>query len=128
MMVRSGNTTYGTLAFALLCMALLLPVGGQAQSANVGAQQWEEIPVSFEVRRLLKQDIFVQWDGDTVYVPMLRVFDLLDLKVEADFADSLFRGFVISRDNSYRIDLGQGEAGTWLDSIPLEQTDYYIGE
>lgn len=128
MMVRSGNTTYGTLAFALLCMALLLPVGGQAQSANVGAQQWEEIPVSFEVRRLLKQDIFVQWDGDTVYVPMLRVFDLLDLKVEADFADSLFRGFVISRDNSYRIDLGQGEARTWLASIPLEPTDYYIGE
>ncbi|MBD3331463.1 hypothetical protein GF356_01330 [candidate division GN15 bacterium] len=114
-------------AGVLIAAFMLCTAESQAQPAGQGVKQWEEIPVSFEVRRLLKQDIFVQWDGDTVYVPLLRVFDLLDLKVEADFTDSLFRGFVIDRDNSYRLDLGQGEARTWLTTMPITPADYYLG-
>jgi hypothetical protein len=114
--------------FLLVGTAICLGLTNEsrAQSGADSQDRWEEIPVSFEVRRLLKEDIFVQWDGDTVYVPLLRVFSLLDLKVEANFADSSFRGFVISRDNSYRIDLRQQEARTWLGSVPLTSQGYYL--
>ena len=68
----------------------------------------EEIVVNFSVPRLINQDIFVLYDGETVYLPLLTIFDLLGIHVEADFAHKRFHGDFISPDNPYVIDLSEG--------------------
>lgn len=83
---------------------LLVTVCGTAMSATVD-QIFEEVPVNFRVRHLINKDIFVQYDGEHIYLPVIEIFNQLDLKIDADLKNKRFKGFVISSKNKYDIDL-----------------------
>ena len=80
----------------VLLPALAVPVG--AQSAGNTPREFEEIVVSFEIPKLLREDIFVQFDGETVYLPLISVFSLLDINIDADMGKQNFSGFFIDED------------------------------
>jgi hypothetical protein len=75
----------------------LSPAHGQGQSA------FEEITVSFEVPRLVSKDIFVHYDGTTVYLPVSDVFRLLDISVSSDAGHTRIEGFFVVKDKRYEL-------------------------
>lgn len=87
--------------------AAVIPLLGVLWPATIHSQerQIEEIVVTFNVDRLINKDMFVQYDGWNIYLPLTEVFRLLDLNIVADFRGQLFTGFVISPDQRYEIDL-----------------------
>jgi hypothetical protein len=99
----------------------ILPKDVFAQSRN-----FEEIVVSFEIPQLVKNDIFVQYDGNTIYLPLVEIFNILDLTIEPDFKNQKFSGFVITKDRRFTIDLKNLKAKTSGKEWPLIRTDYYL--
>ena len=60
-------------------LLVLLCSAASAQIQPSQRVEFEEIVVSFEVPRLVQADLFVQFDGQTVYLPLVRLFELLDI-------------------------------------------------
>jgi hypothetical protein len=85
--------------------AVVLTLVGLFQSGAAQEPMREEIVVGFEIPRLLKQDIFVQYDGETVYVPLIEVFTLLDYSVKADLANERIGGSLAVQSEKFLIDL-----------------------
>lgn len=90
------------------------------------AQEVEEIVVGFQVHRLIEKDIFARYDGTSLYLPVLEIFSLLELNIEADFAQRKFSGFLISRGNKYEIDLTRSMGKCEGRSLQLSSDDYVI--
>jgi len=118
-------------SFALL-LILLIAVSDTSMSATTD-QIFEEIPVNFRVRHLINRDIFVQYDGEHIYLPIIEIFNQLDLKIDADIKNKRFRGFVISSKNKYDIDLERlrveypgGKLQIEPDQFVLTTTDLYL--
>jgi hypothetical protein len=85
----------------------------------------EEIVIGFEIPRLLKQDIFVQYDGETVYVPLLEVFALLNLNVKADLPNERISGSLAELSDKFLIDLTRFHVKAPGVERDLLHTDYY---
>jgi len=85
----------------------------------------EEIVVGFEIPRLLKQDIFVQYDGETVFVPLIEVFSLLDFKVKADLANERISGSLADQSEKYLVDLTRFQIKAPGVERDLLRPDYY---
>ncbi|MEW6412752.1 MAG: hypothetical protein AB1483_09805 [Candidatus Zixiibacteriota bacterium] len=99
-------------------------------SAQINASQsrnFEEIVISFEVPKLVQQDLFVQYDGHTVYLPLVKVFSLLDINIEADLEKKRFQGFFISKDQHYEFDLANFRIKALGKEYPYLASDYYVG-
>ena len=90
-------------------IGLILAVGlSVAMRPSAGFSQeavLEEIVVGFEIPRLVKKDIFVQYDGTTVFVPLIEVFGLLDLQVQADLANERISGQLADKSEKFVVDL-----------------------
>ncbi len=117
------------LTFTAVLAALVFAAG--SVSAQINASQnrtFEEIVVSFEVPKLIQQDLFVQFDGHTVYLPLVKIFNLLDLNIEADMEQRKFYGFFISKDQKYEIDLSNFRIKALGKEYPYLASDYYLGE
>lgn len=84
----------------------------------------EEIVVSFDVPQLLSRDIFVQYDGRTIYLPLSEIFGLLDLTLDANFKAGKFSGSVINKDHKFTLDLNASKARLAHRELPLAQSDY----
>ena len=84
----------------LLVLALLIAT--LAGMANAGSTI-EEITVNFEVPRLASKDIFVRYDGSTVYLPFTEIFRILDLNVGTDADRTQIEGFFVTKDRKYEI-------------------------
>lgn len=82
---------------------LLLSFSGAAIFSQAG--QLEEIVVSYEVPRLTVQDLIVQYDGKTVYLPLIEVFSALGINIRADFAQKLFTGQYYKDNGYYELNL-----------------------
>ena len=93
-----------TAIFWLVIFLLSFTVTDISVSATVD-QIFEEIPVNFRVRHLINKDIFVQYDGVNIYLPIIEIFEQLDLRIDADIKNQRFKGFIISSKNKYDIDL-----------------------
>ncbi len=78
-------------------MAVILPACALAGTAL------EEITVSFEVPRLTTKDIFVHYDGSTVYLPVTEVFRLLDVNVGTDPDRTRIEGFFVTKNQRYEL-------------------------
>jgi len=121
-----------TAVFWLVIFFLQFIVAEISLSATVD-QVFEEIPVNFRVRHLLNKDIFVQYDGEHIYLPLIEIFNQLDLKIDADLKNKRFKGFVISSKNKYDIDLenlkveySDGKLQLAPDQFVLTTTDLYL--
>jgi len=96
--------------FKLLAAAFglsLLAIPLAAQDAD-----YEEIVVNFDIPRLLNSDIFVQYSGQTVYLPVIDIFTLLEISVDHDPESKHISGFMFSKKMEYDIDLNQNEVRT----------------
>lgn len=98
----------------------------QAQINQEHSREVEEIVISFEVPKLLQKDIFVQYDGHTVFVPLVEIFSLLDININVDPEKRLFQGFYITKDNSYEFDLSSYRIKALGKDYPYLASDYYV--
>ncbi len=120
-----AGMAHGRAAARIGAVALL--VGALLSSTTYGQERrLEEIVVNFEVRKLVDRDIFVWFDGQTIFVPVIGVFDLLDLNITADLPNRQLSGFLFSRDNKYRIDLQKNVAKLRGKEYSLTAADYYL--
>ncbi|MEE8576712.1 MAG: hypothetical protein V3T31_05605, partial [candidate division Zixibacteria bacterium] len=64
------------LSLVLLIIALsLMPSASSAQD------DFEEIVISFEIQRIISRDLFVLYDGQTIYLPMVEMFGMMGINV-----------------------------------------------
>jgi len=82
--------------------AVTVPSVGYSQESML-----EEIVVGFEVPKLISKDIFVQYDGTTVFVPVIEVFGILDYNVQADLAMERISGHLADKSDKFLIDLSR---------------------
>ncbi len=111
----------------LLCpLASLLATQAWSQTAPAQDRELEEIVVVLDIPRLLRQDVIVQYDGESVYFPLTELFGLLELNIEPDFRTRRFRGFLITRDNKYEINLADMTASARGRRQKLELNDFVL--
>ena len=113
MMTKPSTRTAILVAVAILAFGVLEP---KAQN-----REFEEIVVTFQVPRLLEQDLFVFYDGHDVFVPLAEVFGLLDINCRREVPGRRYSGFFISTDQRYQVDAAQLE-------INLADHVHQIGE
>lgn len=114
--ISNKKIKYWCLFFILLELIFTAPASTQIPMT-------EEIVVRFEVPRLFQKDIEAHYGDTTLYLPLIEIFSLLDMNVEADFADSVFSGSFISRDKKYEINLSRGRAKFSGNEIELKSGD-----
>lgn len=91
-----------------------------ARNANL-----EEIVLDFEAQRLFKVDIFAQYDGDTIYLPLVKVLRQLDMNVTVDFINAKFKGSLTARKQRFEIDVRKNRVKTPFADYTLQSRDYY---
>ena len=116
-------TAFPRIPSLLLAAGLLVLLASSAAAQEEDYR--EEIVVGFEIPKLAKQDIFVQYDGKTVYVPLIEVFGVLGFKVEADLNNDRISGFINDRSQKYVIDLIRFKITTWEREYELLRPEYY---
>lgn len=107
--------------WGLVVFLLLLASAGAAQNTS------EEIVISVEIPRLMSADVFVQYDGRTIFLPLTELFRLLDFNVTSDLSRRSFGGFTYSKDNRFEIDLAAGQAVVGKQKFPLAADEYLLG-
>ena len=70
--------------------------------------RFEEIVVNFDIPKLINTDISVQYDVQTIYLPLLEVFRLLEANCVPDHEAGRIHGYIVSPQDSFSIDLKQG--------------------
>ncbi len=98
---------------------LILTVSARAQQP-----QHEEIVVTFEVQRLLKSDLFVLYDGQSIFLPLIETFRMLDLNAQVDLNNQIAYGFFINQNQRYELDLKAHVARSHLGEFALAPSDY----
>ena len=111
-----------------LAGCILVTIAVLVTGAPVSAQDepYEEIVIGLEIPKLVHRDIIVQYDGRMIFLPLTEIFDMLDVNLEADFEERVFKGFLISRDNKYTLDLDKGQAKVGGQKYPLEPHRYIL--
>jgi hypothetical protein len=116
----------------LSCLALALvsltppKSKAQAQDAPIAFQKLEEIVVTFNVPRLFQRDMFVMYDGKTVYLPMTEVFELLDFSVTPDFQAKKLVGFIMNRNNTFELDFSLLTARMPSKEVHFDSSDFVL--
>lgn len=65
----------------------------------------EEIVINFRIGRIINKDLVVRYKNQTILLPLLEVFDLLDMSAKVDFRSKKISGQMISKDHSFEIDV-----------------------
>ncbi len=108
---------------ALAAMILLLTLGVATSSK---AQRTEEIIVKIDIPRLLQKDVFAHYDGQTIYVPLIDFFSLIEVQVDADFSGKKFSGQYLSENNEFEINLNKYEAKCFKRELIIDSTWYVL--
>lgn len=109
-------------------LLVLLTSGIQAQIYPEVELELEEIVISFEVPKAVVSDVFVMYDGKTVYLPLVKVFTLLDINIKADFLTRKIDGFYLTKDKRFEFDLVKNQINVFGQEIPYLASNYYFGE
>lgn len=96
-------------------------ITGQPKAAEL-----EEIAVSFEVPKILTKDIFVRYDGVSMYLPIVEIFQLLDINVRIDPQTKALSGFFLNRENVYVVDPKGFKATVRSSEYPLLPSDCFV--
>lgn len=115
------SKTRVSLLLALTALLSLLPM-------TLLAEEAEEIAVTLDIPRLLSQDILVRYDGQTVYLPFIEIFTLLEFNVQSDLSGRRIYGFIMSKKDDYEIDLDKMTATVRGKTTYLRQSDFYSGD
>jgi len=107
-----------------LFLVIMLGAGPVVKGQN---PPLEEIVVSFEVPRLVTQDIIVQYDGATVYLPLIEIFSYLGVNIQADFSRKIFSGQYYTDNEEYELNLNLLKFKYHGGEIVLNRADFYIG-
>ena len=81
--------------FVALVAALIMITG-----VNYGfcrSPQVEEIIVRFEIPKLAARDIIALYDGKDIYLPLVEIFQLLDVNIKVEFDKGKFSGKYFSK-------------------------------
>ncbi|MFH2035443.1 MAG: hypothetical protein ABIJ45_03490 [Candidatus Zixiibacteriota bacterium] len=111
--------------FRLSLFIALLIVVIMAPYANSGDQEFEDIVISFEIPKLMQKDIIAQYDGKSLFLPLIEIISLLDIKVEKDFENGLFSGSYIG-DDKFKINIPKQKAECQGRSVSFENEDYNL--
>ena len=112
----------------LTVILLSISLDISAQTYQTSAQDLEEIVVSFEVPKAVGSDIFVMYDGTTVYLPLVKIFTLLDINIKADFTGKKIEGFYLQKDNQFSFDMARNQINVFGEEIPYLASNYYFGD
>ncbi len=116
----SGQTSKimkaGCIILAGLLWILATPVFAQ--------YDFEEIVVNFDVARLVNTDIFAQYDGKTIYLPVIELFNLLELNVTHTPVSRQISGYFIYKDQNYTIDLEYGKLTSFAGEFDIPREAY----
>ncbi len=128
MIAALRNSIYGMIrSLAVICLAVMvMPSTGSAQTGML-----EEIVVGFEVPKLVTKDIFVQYDGSTVFVPVIEVFSILEFQVQADLASERISGEIPDRfgdKEKFLVDLTRFNVKALGTERSLLRSDYYLDD
>ncbi|MCH9032536.1 MAG: hypothetical protein IIB00_09805, partial [candidate division Zixibacteria bacterium] len=128
--MRNRRYTYLTSITIIAACAVIL--GFEKASAQTqeltSSRAVEVIVISFEVQKLIKEDILVQYDGDTIYVPLTRVFRLLEIDITPDREKRIFSGQFLSRKNTFKIDMVKMRVQAPNVDYKLTPADYILKE
>ncbi len=106
-------------------LIFLLLLSGVVSGQN---RQTEEIVVKLDIPRLLQKDVMARYDGKDIYIPLLELFSLLEIHVDADFAKAQFTGEYLYRDNRFELNLERYEAECFKRKLVIDSTWYIITE
>jgi hypothetical protein len=107
--------------YIAVAVAIVLPF---LPSPAMGQAEYEEITVSFEVPRLLTHDLFVRYDGKTLYLPVVEVFGYLDINIGPDPDRTRLQGFVFTKDDKYELRPTESKAIIKGADFPLDRTEF----
>ncbi len=117
------------LAFASITLTSEATVYGQSSSetsgASVAVPEFEEIVINFEVQRLLNADIFAQYDGENIYLPVKRILEILGMQIKIAEGQSRLTGFLNSKSEKLEIDLTRNKIRTPYFEGQLAAIDYF---
>ena len=116
------------LIFILMITLNVSSVKVNAQAYPITELELEEIVISFEVPKAISTDMFVTYDGHTVYLPLIKVFTLLDINVEANFLTRKIEGFYLTKERRFEFDLAKNHIKVFDEEIPFLASSYYFGE
>ena len=102
-----------------------MAVACAVSSVQAQPEQAEEIVVGFEVPKLIKQDIFVQYDGKTVFVPLIEVFRMVGFQVEPDLPNERIIGNTGGKSDKFIVDLTRFKIISPFGDRELLRPEYY---
>ncbi|RKX26651.1 MAG: hypothetical protein DRP45_03025 [Candidatus Zixiibacteriota bacterium] len=108
----------------LISLVMLLCAGSICAQAE--PPEIERIVVEFEVKQLLRQDLFVQYDQETIYLPLVTIFRLLDVYIEVDNQALRFSGYYLSKSDRYQLDMQSLTARVMGKRHSLSQSDFIL--
>ncbi|MEZ5358589.1 MAG: hypothetical protein R3F48_07120 [Candidatus Zixiibacteriota bacterium] len=85
---------------------------------------FEEVVVNFDVPRLVNTDIFVQYDGSTIYLPVIEIFNLLELNTNHSPVARKIYGHFIDKDKEYDIDIEHAKVTSFMGEFDLPRDAY----
>ncbi len=97
-----------------------------AADSALSSREFEEIVVNFEVQRLLNVDLFAQYDGESLYLPALRVFETLGMDVTTSEGRKRYKGYLSTKAEKLEIDVTRGKVRTPYFDGTMSAADYYI--
>ncbi len=111
----------------LICFALLPVILLTAATPAISQDNdyLEEIVINFEVPNLIKKDIFVQYDGQTIYLPFMEIFQVLEINVTRDLSGRMFHGYMYTGDDKYEINLDKSLVEALGEKHILQKKDYF---
>jgi len=122
------NSLVGSIrSLAVVCLAVM--ASPSAASSQTG--MLEEIVVGFEVPKLIDRDIFVQYDGSTVFVPVIEVFSILEFPVQAALAGERISGRMPDQSGEmerFLIDLTRFSIKALGTERSLLRSDYFLDD
>jgi hypothetical protein len=86
----------------------------------------EEIVINFRVGRIINKDLVVRYQNQTILLPLTEVFDLLDMSVKVDFRSKKISGYLISKDDTFEIDVSGLTAQVGKQRHPLSANDMIL--
>ena len=108
-------------ALPLLLLSAMVWLTSPAVPQN---DHFEEIIVNFDVPKLVNTDISAQYDGQTVYLPLLEIFRLLEANARHDQSAKQIRGYIYSQKDAFDIDVEQGFVKSLGTEFLLPQEGY----
>lgn len=117
----SGRNVLPAGVLVFLMAATAGPLASQEGPQEI---RFEEIVVNFDVPRLVNSDIFAQYDGAAIYLPLLDIFRLLEVNCAHDRDTRRISGYLYSKSDTYELDFIRGVVHSFGEESQLPRDGY----